>query len=84
MRSVPRRGSGWVRSFKIVKRDFVPTRYREVVLTSSKSMHARVAFTIQSRNIFAKNYISFWKGIGLIFATQSGGLFRSPFISLYS
>jgi hypothetical protein len=32
MRSVPSRGSGWVRTSEDVNR--IPTRYREVVLTS--------------------------------------------------
>ena len=41
--SEPPRGSGWVRSLSEPRAlDFVPTRYREVVLTLSKS-HARVA-----------------------------------------
>ena len=33
--SVPPRGSGWVRSRMMVATNFVPTRYREVVLTRS-------------------------------------------------
>jgi hypothetical protein len=41
MESVPPRGSGWVRSQRRqnclgIIHDFVPTRYREVVLTASK------------------------------------------------
>src|SRR6185436_9355856 len=42
MRSVPPRGSGWVRSLdsKLTRTSFAPTRYREVVLTSSHGVSA--------------------------------------------
>ena len=35
IQSEPPRGSGWVRSLRSKRFDFVPTRYREVVLTVS-------------------------------------------------
>ena len=49
MQSVPPRGSGWVRSFVLtIDLGFAPTRYREVVLTASKVLAAKLL--LQSSN----------------------------------
>jgi len=56
-RSVPPRGSGWVRSSEtLVQSGFAPTRYREVVLTVSKSVSKKVVNKTQSCAVAKQRY----------------------------